>query len=373
MSIHRRKRAKGSAYIAVVAGPMGKQRTKTFERRADAELWEREQYHLQKADPARTATLDHAKRTVKELCEHWLEAYARKHKTASSVRRDEQFIRNQIVPIIGSVRLGDLQHVVVERWLTTIRFELELAPKTANNCLNLLKKILNDAMRWRWVIQNEARSVQTFRLQKRDAKFWTMAEAVKFMTFIQEERPELHTVFALALYAGLRKGEIQGLGWDSVDLERRRIVVKRIFCSVENKIVERTKGRKDRWVPINDALAAALIEARAKGGGDMTAPIFDWLHPHRLMARLCNAAGVGSIRFHDLRHTFASHLVMAGRPLYEVQHLLGHANYSTTEKYAHLAPGYLAGATDCLDFNLPKPAPVSAVAAGNVVAFRRRP
>ena len=68
------------------------------------------------------------------------------------------------------------------------------------------------------------------------------------------------------------------------------------------------------------------------------------------MRSVCNGAGIKVIKFHDLRHSFASNLVMKDRPLYEVQKLLGHADFRMTQKYAHLSPSHLRGATDCLDF-----------------------
>lgn len=187
------------------------------------------------------------------------------------------------------------------------------------------------------------------------------------MTYIKEHKPELYPMFALALYAGLRKGEIAGLNWDCVDLTRKLLVIKRIFCRTEGKIVERTKGKKDRIVPMNNLLYEALVEWRSRCKSDLVIPGTDWVHSHRMMAKLCANAEVDAIRFHDLRHTCASNLVMAGQSMYVVQKILGHANISTTEKYAHLAPDFLKGVTECLNFE-----PEAKKDLSNVVAFVRK-
>lgn len=355
MSIHKRKRKSGTKYIAVIYTPAGKQITKTFARKVDAERWEIEQKQKLYSSPIRDKETMLVKSNTKlsAFCDEWIREYATHNKTASSLRRDKQIVRNQIVPHLGNLCLNEVTQLLIERWKFALKSKAALSPKTCNNCLTLLNKILGDACRWKYVDVNEAKYVPKFRIQKREPRFWNDDEARRFMDFVLANFPHFYPVFALALYTGLRKGEIRGLKWDCVDLNRRVIVIKRIYCDVEKRIVDRTKGKKDRLVPINEALFRVLIQERFKS--EFVVPVFDWLHPHRLMAKLCRKSEVTPIRFHDLRHTFASLLVMRGKPLYEVQKLLGHASYSTTEQYAHLAPGYLTGATDGLNFEVEGP------------------
>lgn len=367
MSVHKRKRKNGFAYEAVITGPRGKQQTKVFKRKIDAEAWEREQRAQLATNPNASLFAVNSTRTLDDLCREWFTKHSTVHKAASSASRDDQIIRNQISPGLGHIRLRDLSLTRIESWVRALREDFDLSPKTANNCLNLLKKILNDGVRWKWLQNNEAKYVQPYKMNKPFCKFWTPNEAKQFMTFIKEHKLDMYPMFALALYAGLRKGEIAGLQWDCVDFNRRHLVIKRIFCRTEGKIVERTKGKKDRTVPMNNLLYDALVEKRVHTTSDLVIPQSDWTHSHRMMDRLCTQAGVNPIRFHDLRHTCASNLVMAGRTIYEVQKLLGHANISTTEQYAHLAPDFLKGVTDCLNFE-----PEAKNDFTNVISFVRK-
>lgn len=349
MSIHKRTRKNGHAWLVVITDQHGKQYSKTFQRKYDAEQWEIQQKNKLKGTTDRVELMRNSRKSLLELCSYWFENHSLKVKTNSSSRRDDQIIRNQIEPTIGSLSIEALRPKSIEKWFHELK-ESGLAPKTANNCLSLLCKILKDGVRWNWLEDNPAKDVKPFKLNNDEPSFWNKKETTIFLDQVRNKHRQLYPVFALALYAGLRKGEIRGLLWDCVNLERKSIVVKRIYCDAEKSIVSRTKGKKDRRIPINEILLKVLIKQKVGNEGGHVIKEFDWAHPHRLMKRLCREAGVTPIRFHDLRHTFASNLVMSGKPLYEVQKLLGHANYSTTEKYAHLSPDYLNGATDCLIF-----------------------
>lgn len=353
MPIYKRNKKTGIRYFAVLEVAPGKQVSKTCKRKIDAETWLIEQKQLLFTAPPtnKSAVLENSNKTLKVFCQEWLQNYAMKNKAMSSVRLDSGIIKNQIDPILGRFRLNELTQEVIEKWLYHLRDQMGLAPKTCNDCFHLLKKILNDACRWRHLSNNEMRYLSAFKLQKRVPTFWTQEEAAKFLSYVVMFHEDLYPVYALALYTGLRRGEIQALKWDCVDLNRRALIVKRIYCAVEKKIIDRTKGKRDRAVPINQALFDMLSKQINKSGcSELVVPQFDWAHAYRTTARLCKKAGVASIRFHDLRHTFASNLVMQGRTLYDVQKLLGHSTSAMTEKYAHLSPEYLIGATDCLNF-----------------------
>ena len=145
--------------------------------------------------------------------------------------------------------------------------------------------------------------------------------------------PTLAAIVTLAVHTGMRKGEILGLEWERVDLSSARITLYR------------TKSGKPRGVPINRAVYDALIalepdpatparagcsaaRRRSPGGPDPAA-----------FETALTKAGITGFRFHDLRHTAASHLVMRGASLKDVQEILGHADMKMTQRYAHLEPG----------------------------------
>lgn len=149
-------------------------------------------------------------------------------------------------------------------------------------------------------------------------------------------RPHLGNFIRLALYTGCRKNELLGLEWSRVDFDRR-------CFSLEAK---HTKSARPRLVPLNEPALSALRDQRRWVIGRCSSS--PWVFASETGRRIttlqkgfeaaCERCGVDDFRIHDLRHTFASWLVMDGVSLYVVRDLLGHSSVSVTERYAHLSP-----------------------------------
>ena len=148
----------------------------------------------------------------------------------------------------------------------------------------------------------------------------------------------------LAMNTGLRRGELLQLRWRDLDLQRRILTVRG----------ERAKTRQTRHVPLNSVATRVLKAWRPTvldpewcvfGGPTETTPLGTVKKAWRGVLK---AATVTSFRFHDLRHTFASKLVMAGVDLNTVRELLGHKSIAMTLRYAHLAPEHKAAAVETL-------------------------
>jgi integrase len=157
-------------------------------------------------------------------------------------------------------------------------------------------------------------------------------------------------IVIFALNTGCRRGEILGLTWDRVDLTHG-------FIHLND-----TKSGKRREIPINTDVREAL-----KGVVKKTGSPYVFVNPaaatdengklhnggrysdvKKSFATACQKAGISDFHFHDLRHTFASQLVMNGVDITTVSKLLGHANLTMTLRYAHLAPNHLQNAVDVL-------------------------
>jgi integrase len=149
-------------------------------------------------------------------------------------------------------------------------------------------------------------------------------------------RPHLPNFVRLALSTGCRKNELLALDWRRVDFERACLRLE----------VEHTKNGKRRLVPLNSGAMSALRDQRDWVLRHCAAS--KWVFPSRTGTHVqtlqkgfyaaCTRAGIDNFRIHDLRHTFASWLVMDGVSLYVVKDLLGHSSISVTERYAHLSP-----------------------------------
>ena len=152
----------------------------------------------------------------------------------------------------------------------------------------------------------------------------------------------LRTIVVIALHTGMRKGEILKLRFGhNVDLEKRVISLSE------------TKNDDPRFIPMNDTLYAALVEAtKGKKRGEYLFCYSEGVHLQdvkRSFATALKNAEIKNFKFHDLRHTFASNLVMNGVDLFVVKELLGHKNIKMTLRYAHLSPHHKAKAIHKLD------------------------
>lgn len=146
----------------------------------------------------------------------------------------------------------------------------------------------------------------------------------------------------LTLNTGLRQGELFSLTWEHVDLRLKTLTV----------LASHSKGNNTRTVPLNGEALTVLttIKPEAAAGLVFKSPVSGgrFNNVKKAWAEVTKAAKVPDLRWHDLRHDFASQLVMRGVPLFTVQKLLGHANPRMTMRYAKLAPGALAEAVNLL-------------------------
>jgi integrase len=140
----------------------------------------------------------------------------------------------------------------------------------------------------------------------------------------------------LAINTGLRLGELLALQWSDINAEGQMLTVRR----------ENAKSGRQRHVPLNTEAATVLGKWAAQK--DCAGPVFGISGTKTSWGSLLVAASVAGFRFHDLRHHFASRLVMAGVDLNTVRELLGHADLTMTLRYAHLAPEHLAAAVNKL-------------------------
>jgi site-specific recombinase XerD len=176
------------------------------------------------------------------------------------------------------------------------------------------------------------------------AKFKRFSEEVFAPNFLSADQSRellekarsttLYPAIATALYAGLRYGELKRLTWIDIDFNSSRIMVKK------------AKSKKFRSIPLHPDLKAILLKCEPKE--DLC---FDLVNQRNIMTALTGGKKQKPfIGWHDLRHTFISHLVMNGVDLRAVQEMAGHASIKTTMRYAHLIPGHLEGSIKKLKF-----------------------
>lgn len=273
--------------------------------------------------------------TVKAFSRRFLEDWVGK-------KRSREFYTYRVAAInakLGATPLARLTLAQCQRFYT--QRVAETSVSTANHDLRVLTIMLRRAVEWGYLRENVATRVSREKTPEQAERFLYREEAERL---IEASPPWLRAIVEVALQTGMRQGEILGLAWtDHVDLGRRIIRLEGTD----------TKGKRARVVPINQDLEALLRALPRSTRTDHVfhrdgRPVTKDALKRTWMATL-KRAGVPEFRFHDLRHTAASWMVMQGVPLYEVQKILGHSTIRLTERYAHLAPDHLRGAVQALE------------------------
>lgn len=254
-------------------------------------------------------------------------------------------------PHFGGKTLREITAKVIVEYVEKRRAQ-GVTNSTINRDLALLRVILRKAQgEWEWLD-----------VVPRFPKLKENPPRLRWLTVEEMQRliaccpSHLRPVVITAFDTGGRISEVLGLHWSQVDLERQKVV--RFL---------RTKNDRPRSVPMTDRLVAVLsahkaaqAEERAKAEPRADGSVRPWSDRvftyrgemlqsvKKAFAKACERAGIEDFRIHDMRHTFASHLVQNGVPLLEVKELLGHKTLSVVTRYAHLAPDNLRSAVERL-------------------------
>lgn len=285
--------------------------------------------------------------TFEQHAQDWYSDYCMINKSPTQWDGDRSIIGRYLIPEFGFKKLPALAlHDLVKLQAKLLR-EVQLKPKTVNNIVGLARKIVEDAVAWGRIAHNPFARINPLRIEEQPYQFWTYEEARRFCNVAKFKAHELYEVVAFTLNTGLRLGEVQGLYRDCIDYDRGLISVRRNYNAKTGRLFEFTKSKRIRHVPANK-LVLEILNSRKLMGADQTVFSLSFHNMKRRLTRLCRKAEVRPIRFHDLRHTFASHLAMKGVPLIKIKELLGHGDFKTTLRYAHLSPDSFTGITDCL-------------------------
>ncbi len=248
-----------------------------------------------------------------------------------------------IIPYFSKTKLNN---ITIER-IETYKFERikKISSSTVNKELVALRHLFNKAILWGYLSRNPAKEVDKLRVKQKKFRFLTIEEVHVFLNACPAYAKP---IFLTAIHTGLRRSELFRLEWEDIDFERR-------YVMVSNKKEAHTKNYLNREIPMTLELIAELKKLKAESNNKQS-HIFlkrDGT-PHqgevrKTIWRVMKQTGLKRFTLHDLRHTFASHLIMEGVDLPTVQKLMGHANITTTMIYAHLAPDHLKNAIDRLN------------------------
>lgn len=279
-----------------------------------------------------------------ELSEFWLTTCAPNKR---SFRDDKSIIKAHLMPEFGTMPLKMIKQQHVEKFRLS---RSHLSPKTIQNHIILFKTMLNRAYDMGWLETPPRIKVPRVPNDKEAYSYLRSEEEIRrFLVAALEEGEDVFRLYKSAIYTGMRAGELAGLMWSDIDFKNRIITIQRSYSGP-------TKNYRIRRVPIFDSLLPdlkkwALVRLSKNfifpnTYGRMLQPSSRIFQEklHKVLQRadfpkvIRGKKEANYIRFHDLRHTFASHFVMNGGDIYKLQKILGHQSISMTERYSHLAP-----------------------------------
>ena len=275
-----------------------------------------------------------------KMTELYLENYSKPNKKSS--RRDVTSINN-LKPFLAGKYLHEVTPLDMEKYKRGRQGQVSNA--TVNREVACLKHIFTKAIEWGIVQKNPGKKVKLLRERNTRLRYLDEKEIGRLYDACAEH---LKPIVIVALNTGMRKEEILSLKWKDMDFRSRIIAILD------------TKNGESRELPINNIVYRTLLAAKkadspwvfCKKNGERYGNIRKAFEGAR------KRAGIVDFRFHDLRHTFASYLVMNGIDLKTVQELLGHKSFEMTLRYAHLSPEHKKRATDILGNKMQKIVPI---------------
>ncbi len=303
---------------------------------ADIEVKKAKQEFLGVCDPKRIL--------FKDFADEYLE-YSRANKAKSSYERDSTTINKHLVPLWGDYDLSRITTKMIEEY--KVRRLDHVVASTVTREIFTLKNMTRKAVEWGYLKESPAASIKKLKSGTAHFRYLNKDEIKALLAACSEsDNPQLYPFVVVALNTGMRVSEITALEWKDIDF-------KRGILRVDNKKDHHTKNYQVRTIPMNRSLVEVLRKIPRRLDSPYVFARKDGEKFQKMRTGFRNAvkrSGIPHVRFHDLRHTFASHLVMGGVDIRTVQELLGHRDIRMTMRYSHMAPDHMRKAVSVLDY-----------------------
>lgn len=306
-------------------------------------------------EPSRTSVADYLRK--------WLKDYAKHHVSGRTYVRYEEIVEKHLIPVFGRNVLAELRPAQISAYyseaLTNGRLNGKggLSPKTVRQHHAVLRKALENAVQWQMINRNPAAAVSPPKTKNKEMAALNDSQIAELLQ--SAEGTQHYLPVLLAVTTGMRRGEIFGLRWQDVDLDRATLCVRRTAEVVNGKVsfkepktqkgrrvidllpltVEALRSHRRAQAEIRVQLGASyqdngLICCRADGS-PINADTFT-----KAFGQIVKKTGLPHCRFHDLRHSHATSLLVQGIHPKIVSERLGHANINITlDTYSHVLPG----------------------------------
>jgi integrase len=243
-----------------------------------------------------------------------------------SVRTENNRVKSWI-KIFGARPLGQIARIEIEDWRRERMATCK--PATINRDLSRLRRMLNVAVEWELLEESPMKGMKFLRENNARTRYLSIEECQRLISSCIA--PHICAIVTVALHSGMRLGEILNLNWRDIDFQSGFILIRD------------SKNGEARSLPLDVALTELFNTYPHRAGTDLifSTPCGGGLTDIRAgFKNACRRAGISDLRFHDLRHVYASFFVGSGGDIYVLKSLLGHKTVQMTARYSHLSPAY---------------------------------
>lgn len=313
------------------------------------------EYHEAQLILNRCAFLDNADPTLEEWYEIWMESFCKANVKTYTARGYSQYFKVKILPKIGNIKIKNLSTVTCQQFLMdlyrngrTRNVQTKgngLSAKTVKDIKIALQTCLQKAADEGLIQDNPCRKVQ---LPKDDSKEMKTLKSNEIAAFLDEAKDSgCYEFYLLEITTGLRLGEILALTWDDLNINEKMITINKQVQRIGKELRITTPKTKDsiRKISICDECLKQLLILRNRQRVDtklmfpspITGGYRDPSSITRKLHRMQKRAGIPQIRFHDLRHSFATLSLERGMDIKTISHMLGHTDAGfTMNTYMHV-------------------------------------
>ncbi len=335
----------------------GKQIQRSFTGSTQKEVSQKMKAALHEIDTGTYTAPD--KMRLSEWLNIWLEEYVKPFVKPLTYSTYKSRTETHIIPCLGNEKLTELNTESIQKFCNDLTTKKHLSAKTVKNIISILHKSLEQAADLRKILFNPADRVKLPRLTKKEVEPLTEADISSFLREIAKGE-RLSNLFTVALFTGMREGEICGLSWDAVDFANGTITVKQQLQKEKEKggqhYIATTKSGKVRVITVAPYVMNVLKIQKAEQSTEKLKAGAMWDNPWNLVftqengtfippqtalkrfKKVAEKIGRSDARFHDLRHTYAVMSLQEGDSVKTVQENLGHATASfTLDVYGHVS------------------------------------
>jgi integrase len=354
----RRTKGEGSIYyndgidrwVAQITLPNGQRKSKSSKVQKDVRDWLIVQRNKLRA--GLYVTDDQMK--LGDFLDRYMEDVAKHSLRPRTYERNYDLVNNHIKPDLGNIKLNTLRPDQVQTFYTK-KLNEGLSKRTVQYIHAVLHKALKQALKWGLVTRNVTDLVEKPRPKRKTFTTWSADEVNQFLEAVSDHR--WYPIYALAVYTGMRQGEILGLHREDINLKKGVINVRHQVSAIRGQglvITEPKSEKARRPITLSQSVIDILkshLELIDEGPGLVfTTSTGRPISPRNVLRHfkgVIEKSGLPEIRFHDLRHTHATLLLAAGVHPKVVQERLGHSQISLTlDTYSHVIPSLQTEAAD---------------------------